>query len=120
MHGCSGSSIARAVEAWVPIVLFALLFGLSMDYEVFIVMPMREAWDGGSDQQKRSTQGLVRTGRIVTAAAAIMVAVFSGFVAGRVPGLQQLGLGLALGVLDRRDRSYGCCSSRRSSTSAAG
>jgi RND superfamily putative drug exporter len=94
-----GIEQSGAVEAWVPIVLFALLFGLSMDYEVFIVMPMREAWDGGSDRAEAVEQGLVRTGRIVTAAAAIMVAVFSGFVAGRVPGLQQLGLGLALGVL---------------------
>ncbi len=94
-----GIEQSGAVEAWVPIVLFALLFGLSMDYEVFIVMPMREAWDGGADRATAVTQGLVRTGRIVTAAAAIMVAVFSGFVAGRVPGLQQFGLGLALGVL---------------------
>jgi putative drug exporter of the RND superfamily len=83
----------------VPIVLFTLLFGLSMDYEVFIVMPMREAWDEGASSAAAVTQGLVRTGRIVTAAAAIMVAVFSGFVVGRVPGLQQFGLGLALGVL---------------------
>ncbi len=70
-----------------------------MDYEVFIVMPMREAWDAGANRSAAVTHGLVRTGRIVTAAAAIMVAVFSGFVAGRVPGLQQFGLGLALGVL---------------------
>ncbi len=97
--GLLGIEQSGAVEAWVPIVLFALLFGLSMDYEVFIVMPMREAWDGGADRATAVAQGLVRTGRIVTAAAAIMVAVFSGFVVGRVPGLQQFGLGLALGVL---------------------
>ena len=97
--GLLGIEHSGAVEAWVPIVLFALLFGLSMDYEVFIVMPMRESWDEGADRAAAVTGGLVRTGRIVTAAAAIMVAVFSGFVAGRVPGLQQFGLGLALGVL---------------------
>jgi len=97
--GLLGVEQSGAVEAWVPIALFALLFGLSMDYEVFIVMPMREAWDAGANRSAAVTHGLVRTGRIVTAAAAIMVAVFSGFVAGRVPGLQQFGLGLALGVL---------------------
>ena len=70
-----------------------------MDYEVFIVAPMREARDAGYDTPRAVTHGLVRTGRIVTAAALIMVAVFSGFVAGRVPGLQQFGLGLALGIL---------------------
>jgi len=102
-HGVGASLLgieqSGAVEAWVPIVLFALLFGLSMDYEVFIVAPMREAHDAGDDTRQAVTHGLVRTGRIVTAAAIIMVVVFSGFVAGRVPGLQQFGLGLALGIL---------------------
>jgi RND superfamily putative drug exporter len=94
-----GVEQADAVDAWVPIVLFALLFGLSMDYEVFLVAPMREAWDAGHDTRLAVVQGVARTGRIVTAAALIMVAVFAGFVAGDVPGLQQFGLGLALGVL---------------------
>ncbi|MGZ8687066.1 MAG: MMPL family transporter [Gaiellaceae bacterium] len=89
----------NGVEAWVPVLLFALLFGLSMDYEVFLVAPMREEWDAGHDHARAVERGLVRTGRIVTAAALIMVAVFSGFVAGSVPGLQQFGLGLALGIL---------------------
>ncbi len=90
---------ATGVEAWVPVLLFALLFGLSMDYEVFLVAPMREEWDAAHDNARAVSRGLVRTGRIVTAAALIMVAVFSGFVAGSVPGLQQFGLGLALGIL---------------------
>ena len=89
----------NGIEAWVPVLLFALLFGLSMDYEVFLVAPMREDWDAGHDHARAVERGLVRTGRIVTAAALIMVAVFSGFVAGSVPGLQQFGLGLALGIL---------------------
>jgi uncharacterized membrane protein YdfJ with MMPL/SSD domain len=97
--GLLGIEQSDAVEAWVPIVLFTLLFGLSMDYEVFLVSPMREEWDAGNDTRRAVTRGLVRTGRIITAAALIMVAVFSGFVAGRVPGLQQFGLGLALGIL---------------------
>ncbi len=87
------------VEAWVPLFLFAALFGLSMDYEVFMVSRMREAWDGGADNAGAVVLGLERTGRIVTAAAAIMAASFSGFIGGRVTGLQQLGVGLVLGIL---------------------
>lgn len=87
------------VEGWVPIFLFAALLGLSTDYEVFLVMRMREAWDRVPDNTEAVARGLERTGRIVTAAALIMVASFSGFLAGRVAGLQQLGFGLALGVL---------------------
>jgi RND superfamily putative drug exporter len=101
-HGIGGGLVGVAqgnVEAWIPIVLFALLFGLSMDYEVFLVMPMREARDAGAATPAAAATGLVRTGRIVTGAALIMIVVFTGFVAGSVPGLQQFGLGLALGVL---------------------
>ncbi|MBV8562687.1 MAG: MMPL family transporter [Actinobacteria bacterium] len=87
------------IEAWIPIFLFALLFGLSMDYEVFLVTRMREAWDELGDNRRAVSLGLVRSGRVVTAAAAIMVATFMGFAAGRIEGLRQFGVGLALGVL---------------------
>jgi RND superfamily putative drug exporter len=87
------------VEGWVPIFLFATLFGLSMDYEVFLVMRTRESWEATRDTDGAVVQGLARTGRVVTAAALIMVATFLGFTAGRVTGLRQLGLGLALAVL---------------------
>ncbi|MDQ3778907.1 MAG: MMPL family transporter [Actinomycetota bacterium] len=86
------------VEGWIPIFLFAMLFGLSMDYEVFLVTRMREAWDAGADNTTAVAHGLERTGRIVTAAAIVMVAAFSGFVAGRIVGLQQFGLGLAVAI----------------------
>jgi len=86
------------VEGWIPIFLFAMLFGLSMDYEVFLVTRMRETWDGGADNVTAVAHGLERTGRIITAAAVIMCAAFSGFVAGRIVGLQQFGLGLAVAV----------------------
>jgi RND superfamily putative drug exporter len=86
------------VEGWIPIFLFAMLFGLSMDYEVFLVTRMREAWDAGADNATAVAHGLERTGRIVTAAAIIMCAAFSGFVAGRIVGLQQFGLGLAVAI----------------------
>jgi RND superfamily putative drug exporter len=90
---------APQVDGWVPIFLFATLFGLSMDYEVFMVARMREAWDETGDNAYAVGHGLERTGRIVTAAALIMVAALSGFVAGRVAALQEFGLGLALAVL---------------------
>ena len=61
-----------------------MLFGLSMDYEVFLVTRMREAWDETHDNARAVARGLERTGRIITAAALIMVAAFSGFLAGRI------------------------------------
>jgi RND superfamily putative drug exporter len=87
------------IEGWIPIFLFATLFGLSMDYEVFLVSRMREAWDSGHDNVGAVALGLERTGRLITAAALVMAASFAGFVVGSVPGLQQFGLGLALAVL---------------------
>jgi RND superfamily putative drug exporter len=87
------------IEGWIPIFLFAMLFGLSMDYEVFLVTRMRESWDHVHDNGRAVAHGLERTGRIITAAALIMVAAFSGFVAGRVAGLQEFGAGLALAIL---------------------
>src|SRR5204863_5047152 len=86
------------VEGWIPIFLFAMLFGLSMDYEVFLVTRMREAWDELHDNREGVGFGLERTGRIVTAAAIMMVAAFSGFVAGRIVGLQEFGLGLGVAI----------------------
>ncbi len=86
------------VEAWIPIFLFAMLFGLSMDYEVFLVTRMREFWDEGASNVEAVAQGLERTGRIVTAAAIVMVAAFSGFAAGSIVGLQEFGLGLAIAI----------------------
>jgi RND superfamily putative drug exporter len=86
------------VEGWIPIFLFAMLFGLSMDYEVFLVTRMRERWDAGEDNISAVADGLERTGPVITAAAIIMCAAFSGFVAGRIVGLQQFGLGLAVAI----------------------
>ena len=86
------------VEGWIPIFLFAMLFGLSMDYEVFLVTRMREEWEQGRDNREAVAYGLERTGRIVTAAAIVMVAAFSGFVAGRIVGLQEFGIGLAVAI----------------------
>ncbi|MGO9878506.1 MAG: MMPL family transporter, partial [Acidimicrobiales bacterium] len=87
------------IEGWVPVFLFAMLFGLSMDYEVFFVTRMRESWDRHGDNARAVTEGLSHTGRVVSAAALIMVGALSGLVAGRVAALQELGVGLAVGVL---------------------
>ena len=87
------------VEGWIPVMLFAVLFGLSMDYEVFLVSRMREEWDAGATNEQAVVLGLTKTGRLVTAAGLIMFAAFTGFVAGSLVGLQQFGFGLAAAIL---------------------
>jgi RND superfamily putative drug exporter len=87
------------IEGWIPVFLFAMLFGLSMDYEVFLVARMREEWDKRGDNVAAVTMGLAKTGRLVTAAGLIMFAAFMGFVAGSIVGLQQFGFGLAVAIL---------------------
>ncbi len=87
------------VEGWVPIFLFALLLGLSTDYQVFILARVREAHDGGATPDGAVVAGLVGTGRVVSAAALVMTGALVGLAAGRVSGLRELGLGLAAGVL---------------------
>jgi RND superfamily putative drug exporter len=87
------------IEGWIPVFLFAMLFGLSMDYEVFLVSRMREEWDKTHDNAAAVTAGLAKTGRLVTAAGLIMFAAFMGFVAGSIVGLQQFGFGLAAAII---------------------
>lgn len=87
------------IEAWVLVFLFAVLFGLSMDYEVFIVSRMREAWNRGATNKEAIVEGLSHTGGVVSAAAIILVGALSGLVIGHFAGLQQIGIGLAFGIL---------------------
>jgi RND superfamily putative drug exporter len=87
------------IEGWVPVFVFATLFGLSMDYEVFIVTRMREARESGLNSSDAIVAGLAQTGGVVSAAALIMVAALSGLALGHIAGLQELGVGLAAGVL---------------------
>jgi putative drug exporter of the RND superfamily len=87
------------IEGWIPVFIFAMVFGLSMDYEVFLVSRMREEWDETRDNVRAVSLGLAKTGRIVTAAGLIMFAAFMGFVAGSIVGLQQFGFGLAMAIL---------------------
>jgi putative drug exporter of the RND superfamily len=82
----------------VPVLLFSLAFGLSMDYEVLLLSRMQEAYLSGSDNATAVESGLVRSGPLVTGAAAIMVAVFGSFAVGQVVLVKAIGLGLALAV----------------------
>jgi RND superfamily putative drug exporter len=87
------------IEAWAPMMLFAILFGLSMDYEVFLLTRVREEYDRTGDNARAVADGLAATGRVITAAALIMVCVFGSFVLGELRDLKLLGFGLAFAVL---------------------
>jgi uncharacterized membrane protein YdfJ with MMPL/SSD domain len=87
-----------AIEAWLPLFLFSILFGLSMDYHVFLMTRIREEYDKTHDNAEAVAYGLRTTGGIITGAAIIMVIVFSGFAAGRLTSLEQMGFGLAVAV----------------------
>jgi putative drug exporter of the RND superfamily len=86
------------IEAFIPVLLFAIVFGLSMDYEVFLVSRMHERWTQTQDHSRSVAEGLGLTGRVITAAAAIMVCVFLSFVSGEGRVIQQFGLSLASAV----------------------
>ncbi len=86
------------VTAWVPMIMFPVLFGLSMDYEVFLLSRVREAYDASGRTREAVRDGLTRTARVITAAAAIMIAVFLSVMLGADIGVKQLGLGLAVAV----------------------
>jgi RND superfamily putative drug exporter len=88
----------QAIEAWLPLMLFSILFGLSMDYHVFMLSRIREEYDKTGDNSEAVAYGLRTTGGIITGAAIIMVAVFTAFAAGRLVPLQQMGFGLAVAV----------------------
>jgi len=89
---------ADAIEAWLPLFLFSVLFGLSMDYHVFLLSRIREEYDKRGDNTEAVAYGVRTTAGIITGAALIMVAVFTGFAAGRLGPLQQMGFGLAVAV----------------------
>ena len=92
------------VDPWIPLMLFALLFGFSMDYQVFLVSRIREEWRSGpagspTADSDAVASALARTGRIITSAAAIMICVFAAFVLGDLRVLRVIGLGMAVAVL---------------------
>jgi RND superfamily putative drug exporter len=94
-----GVDRAGPVEAWIPMFLFAIVFGLSMDYEVFLLSRIKEEYDRTKDNATAVADGLAVTARVITAAALIMFCVFGAFVLGDDRGLKLFGLGLALAVL---------------------
>jgi RND superfamily putative drug exporter len=86
------------VEPWIPVIMFAVVFGLSMDYEVFLISRVREAWVHGRDASRAVADGISFTGRVITAAAAIMVCVFLSFMLGDERSIKEFGFGLAIAV----------------------
>ncbi len=86
------------IDAWIPLFLFSILFGLSMDYHVFLLSRIRERYDQTHDNTDAVVHGLRSTAGLITGAALIMVAVFGGFAAGETLGNQQVGFGLATAI----------------------
>jgi RND superfamily putative drug exporter len=94
-----GFPVGMPVTPWVPLFMFPILFGLSTDYEVFLISRIREEYDLGAETRQAVTRGLARTARVITAAAAIMVFVFlSVLLVGQIE-VKQVGLGLGVAVL---------------------
>ena len=86
------------IESFIPVMLFAIVFGLSMDYEVFLISRMHERWTHTREHSRAVAEGLALTGRVVTAAAAIMVCVFLSFMLGEDRVIKEFGLSLASAV----------------------
>jgi uncharacterized membrane protein YdfJ with MMPL/SSD domain len=94
-----GFQHVAVIEAWVPLFLFAVLFGLSMDYQVFLLSRIKERYDVSRDTQAAVAWGVGSTARIITGAALIIVAVFTGFARGDLVMFQQMGFGVAVALL---------------------
>lgn len=97
--GLIGVESTVPVVSFIPLFLFAILFGLSMDYEVFLLSRVREEYRRHGDNARAVVAGIAGTGRTITAAALIMVAVFSGFILGSDPAIKMMGVGLATAIL---------------------
>jgi uncharacterized membrane protein YdfJ with MMPL/SSD domain len=97
--GLFGFQQVETIDAWVPLFLFSVLFGLSMDYQVFLMSRIKERYDVSGDPREAVATGIVSTARIVTGAALIMVVVFSGFARGELVMFQQMGFGVAVALL---------------------
>jgi RND superfamily putative drug exporter len=94
LFGIAGGPIA----AFLPVMVFAIVFGLSMDYEVFLVSRIHEEWTHRSDSSAAIREGLIHTGRVITAAAAVMIVVFASFIGGGERVIELFGLALASAV----------------------
>jgi len=98
LDGPLGLSTAP-IEPFVPMMMFAIVFGLSMDYEVFLLSRIKEEWDRTGNNARAVADGLAKTARVITAAAAIMVFVFGSFLLESERVIKLFGLGLAIAVL---------------------
>jgi RND superfamily putative drug exporter len=99
LSGLLGFDSVGALDLWMPVLILIFAFGLSMDYEVFLLSRIKEVHDETGDSDLAVAVGLQRSGRIITAAALLIVIVFAGFAAGEVLAIKQLGVGLAIAVL---------------------
>jgi uncharacterized membrane protein YdfJ with MMPL/SSD domain len=97
--GLLGFHHVDSIEAWVPLFLFSVLFGLSMDYQVFLLSRIKERFDMSGSTTEAVSSGVASTARIITGAALIIVAVFAGFAAGELVMFQQMGFGVAVALL---------------------
>jgi putative drug exporter of the RND superfamily len=94
-----GFDKVERIESWVPIFLFSVLFGLSMDYQVFLLSRIHERWAATGDTTEAIVHGVASTARLITGAAAIIVVVFAGFATGQLVAFQQMGFGIAIALL---------------------
>ncbi len=99
LAGVLGFEPAGMVDITVPVLVFVFVFGLSMDYEVFLLSRIKEAWDETGDNDHAVALGLQRTGRIVTSAALLIVVVFLGFAAGELLTIKEIGVGMAIAIV---------------------
>jgi putative drug exporter of the RND superfamily len=98
LSGLLGFSPPGSLDLVIPVIVFVFAFGLSMDYEVFLLDRIREVWLRTGDNDRAVAEGLQRSGRIITSAALLVVIVFAGFAAGEIVALKELGVGLAVAV----------------------
>jgi uncharacterized membrane protein YdfJ with MMPL/SSD domain len=103
LHGFAtsffGFEHVHSIDAWVPLFLFSVLFGLSMDYQVFLMSRIKERYDHGESTREAVASGVATTARIITGAALIIVVVFAGFARGQLVMFQQMGFGVAVALL---------------------
>ena len=103
LHGIGASFFGfqqvTAIDAWVPLFLFSVLFALSMDYQVFLMSRIKERYDQTGSTREAVADGVASTARIITGAALIIVVVFSGFARGQLVMFQQMGFGVAVALL---------------------
>jgi RND superfamily putative drug exporter len=97
--GLFGFQHTHVIDAWVPLFLFSVLFGLSMDYQVFLMSRIKERYDVSGSTHDAVVGGVATTARIITGAALIIVVVFAGFAAGKLVMFQQMGFGVAIALL---------------------